>query len=292
MVVSSACMIVAIMMQTVSIHRTPGAMVSYSGGFIGALSWRRRADLVLRRREAASKACPELGEGDGSSKRPAWKASVPSDRSFWSILRGSCFARAPQDEGGEFPRRSLREGSLGVGEALPDVVDEVGEVGEQALHGANAAGVDREIGAHAGAQVARVLVGAEAEAQGHPLDDLDPVAARVLRRQDRELRARARSDRTDRPVPDPAGERIDRHGCGLAGADIGHVRLFRVGVDPEAIVGDDSEYWLPGGGDPAEFDLRHLRRHAVDRGEDFGVAQVALRVLDAGLRLDVFGEIV
>src|SRR5208283_4275763 len=212
MVVSSACMIVAIMMHTVSIHRTPGAMVSYSGGFIGALSSWRRAALVLRRREAA---CPELGEGDGSSKRSAWKASVPSDRSLWSILRGSCLARAPQEEGGEL-RRSLREGSLGVGEALPDVVDEVGEVREQALHGANAAGVDREIGAHAGAQVAHVLVGAEAEAQGHPLDDLDPVAARVLRRQDRELRARARSDRTDRPVPNPAGERVDRHGRGLA----------------------------------------------------------------------------
>ena len=34
MVVPSACMIVAIMMQTVSIQRTVGAMVSYSGSFI------------------------------------------------------------------------------------------------------------------------------------------------------------------------------------------------------------------------------------------------------------------
>src|SRR5208337_620045 len=142
MVVSSACMTVAIMMQTVSAHRTDGAMVSYSGWLIGApdlsprglrsRSPRHPTDLVLRRREAASK--------DGSSARLASKAHA----SFWSIPRGSCFARAPRDErGGRQPalsgswlcrQRSFHQGGLGGGEALHHVVRPVGEVGEHALH--------------------------------------------------------------------------------------------------------------------------------------------------------------
>ena len=42
------------------------------------------ADLVLRRREAASKACPEPGEGDDSSARIVEKADSSSDASLHS----------------------------------------------------------------------------------------------------------------------------------------------------------------------------------------------------------------
>ena len=63
--------------------------------------------------------------------------------------------------------------------------------------------------------------------------------------------------------------------------DVGEVGFLRIGVDPEAAVGDDREHRLAGRRDAAELDLRHLRRDAVDRREDIGVAQVALGVLEA-----------
>ena len=130
-------------------------------------------------------------------------------------------------------------------------------------------GVDRDVGAHAGAQAGHVLIGVEAEAQRNALHDLDPIAAGVLRRQDRELRAGAGRDRTDGAMPFPAGERVDRHRRGQAGVNVGQVGFLRVAVDPEAGVGDDREDGLTGVRDAAELDLRRpasrRRRSAPSR---------------------------
>ena len=60
-------------------------------------------------------------------------------------------------------------------------------------------GVDFDIHAHAGAQQVRVLALVEGDAHRHALHHLHPVAAGVLRRQDRELRAGAGA--TDCTVP-------------------------------------------------------------------------------------------
>src|SRR4051812_10949243 len=59
------------------------------------------------------------------------------------------------------------------------------------------AGVDLDVGAHAGAQAAQRRIGVELHPQRHALHHLDPVAAGVLWRQDRELRAGAGTYRFD-----------------------------------------------------------------------------------------------
>ncbi len=87
-----------------------------------------------------------------------------------------------------------------------------------------------------------VLVGVEAEAQRHALHHLDPIAARVLRRQDRELRAGAGRDRADPALELAPGEGVDRHARRLAGVNVSEVRLLRIGVDPQAAVFDDGEH--------------------------------------------------
>ena len=73
--------------------------------------------------------------------------------------------------------------------------------------------------------------------------------------------------------------------------DVGQVRFLRIGVDPEAGVGDDREHRLAGRRDTPDLDLGHLRRYAVDRRDDLGVAQIAFGVLEARLRLHVVGKV-
>ena len=134
-----------------------------------------------------------------------------------------------------------------------------GEIAEEGLQAALATGVDRDDGAHAGAQTLGVLVRREAEAQRHALDDLDPVAAGVLRRQDRELRAGARRDRANRPMPIAARKRVDGDRRRQSLVHVGQVGFLGIGVDPKPLVGDDGEHRLSRRSDAAELDLRHLR---------------------------------
>src|SRR5579864_511522 len=70
-------------------------------------------------------------------------------------------------------------------------------------------GRDAELHAHADTQ--RRLAGdvVDADAERNALDDLDPVAAAVLRRQQREARSRRRADAVDRTGPFLAGIAID-----------------------------------------------------------------------------------
>src|SRR6516225_612351 len=87
---------------------------------------------------------------------------------------------------------SSHEGGLGAGNAPDEVARQLPEALDHAGKRALSTRIDREIGAHARSQAARVIVRIEAEAQRHALDNLDPVAARILRRKDRELRSGAR----------------------------------------------------------------------------------------------------
>ena len=107
------------------------------------------------------------------------------------------------------------------------------EVAPQSAERALAPGVDGEDRAHAGAKVGDVLIGVEGKAQRHALHHLDPVAAGVLRRQNRELRAGSRRDRGNPAAPFAPRKRVDRHRRGLAGAHVGEVQFLRVGVDPQ-----------------------------------------------------------
>ncbi len=186
---------------------------------------------------------------------------------------------------------SLRRSSRARGASAHQAVEPRRRDRRARLQRAHAAGVDREIGAHAGAQVRGVLVGGEAEAQRHALHDLDPVAAGVLRRQDRELRAGARRDRADLcpSTPGPGRRRSSRSPAGPRGRRSGP-NSFGLPSTHRPLSATTANTGWPAGGDAAEFDLRHLRRDAVDRREHLGVAQVALGVVEPRLRLDVFGE--
>ena len=81
----------------------------------------------------------------------------------------------------------------------------------------------------------------DADAHRNALHDLDPVAAGVLRRQQREARGGGRADAVDRAGPSLAriGVDVDRHL--LAGPDIGQLGLLRARLDPDVIGRDDAE---------------------------------------------------
>src|SRR5260370_2116379 len=64
-------------------------------------------------------------------------------------------------------------------------------------------GIDVDGDAHAGAQDRIVRLAIDADAHRDALDDLDPITARVLRRQDRELRPAPRPDPLPAAPPHP-----------------------------------------------------------------------------------------
>src|SRR5258708_3276476 len=78
-------------------------------------------------------------------------------------------------------------------------------------------GVDCRVDAHAGLQLAdELVVLVEIDPYWHALHHLDEIARRVLRRQDRELRAGAGRQRADRSLEQMIGEGIDFERDGLA----------------------------------------------------------------------------
>src|SRR6476660_8766698 len=150
--------------------------------------------------------------------------------------------------------------------------------------------VDGDADAHAGAQSRGVLVLVEGDAYGHALHDLDPVPARVLRRQDRELRAGARADGQHATGEGVVRERVDVERRRLADAQVGKVGLLRIGIDPRLLVIDDAQHRRARADKTTELDVVHLRRSAGDRRTDNRIRQVTLRIFYRALRLHVFGE--
>src|SRR3984893_5004060 len=96
-----------------------------------------------------------------------------------------------------------RSPDLGLGTAAALMASEY--VGERAP----VFGVDVDVHAHAGAQ--RRIVGLALDLPPHAdaLHDLHPIAARVLRRQQRELGAARGADALDRSRPGAVGIRVD-----------------------------------------------------------------------------------
>src|SRR4029078_5290387 len=98
---------------------------------------------------------------------------------------------------------------------------------EQGRQRAAMVGVDRGIDAHAGLQFAnKLVVLVEIDSHRDALHYLDEIARRILRRQDRELRAGAGRERPDRALEHMIGEGIDLDRNGLPDRDIGEIRLF------------------------------------------------------------------
>src|SRR4051812_23927936 len=81
---------------------------------------------------------------------------------------------------------------------------------EQGWQRAMMVGVDGGVDAHAGLQLAdELVVLVEIDPYRDALHHLDEIARRVLRRQDRELRAGARRERADRSLEHMIGEGVD-----------------------------------------------------------------------------------
>ncbi len=83
------------------------------------------------------------------------------------------------------------------------------------------------------------LVRIEGDPHGYALHDLDPVASRVLRRKQREGRARSRSESSDRAVILHAASvhiAIERHR--LPDTNIRELRLLEVRIDPYLVQRD------------------------------------------------------
>ena len=78
--------------------------------------------------------------------------------------------------------------------------------GQEVRQATRMTGVDIDFDAHAGAQRRQALVaGIDAHAHRDALHDFHPVAAGVLRRQQRELLRRRRADALDGAVPSASG---------------------------------------------------------------------------------------
>ena len=99
------------------------------------------------------------------------------------------------------------------------------------------------VDAHAGPQLLHELVVlVEIDPHRHALHHLDEIARRVLRRQDRELRAGAGRERADRALERVVGERIDLERHRLADRDIGEIGFPSDWRRPRAWTSDDAEH--------------------------------------------------
>ena len=157
-------------------------------------------------------------------------------------------------------------------------------------------GVDR----HAGAQ--EVLLGdilRHADAHRQPLHDLGEVAGGVVRRQQREYRARGRRDAVDHAgeFAEAVGIDLDRHR--LAGTDALQLGFFIVGVDEDLVERHQIAEPLAGLDHVADID-ETVGERAVDRRAHEGEVEIALgfgkhglqfRELRAGLGLLRFGHL-
>ena len=85
-----------------------------------------------------------------------------------------------------------------------------------------------------------VLAVGEAHPERHALHHLDPVAAGVLRRQQRELRAGAGADRADLALQRLVRIGVEPHLDRLAPAHVGEVGLLVVRLDPGVVGGDEA----------------------------------------------------
>ena len=103
---------------------------------------------------------------------------------------------------------------------------------EQVRERAAMVGVDGGVDAHAGLQLAdEFVVLVEIDPHRNALHHLDEIPGRILRRQDRKLRAGAGRERTDRALEYMVGECVDVERDALADRDIGEIGFLRIGID-------------------------------------------------------------
>src|SRR3954454_21174678 len=141
------------------------------------------------------------------------------------------------------------------------------------------ADVGREAGDHRPAGIA-----VDRDPNRHPLPHLDPIAARILRRQNRELRAGAGTDAGDVANDVEAGIGVDLDPGALADIHVAEVGLLVIGLDiggPAPDQGDDRHAGDRGG---ADLEPVGLADDSVGGGADLGPRKVEQRLLAGGSR--------
>ncbi len=128
------------------------------------------------------------------------------------------------------------------------------------------------------------LTGVEPDLHRQPLDDLDPVARGILRRQERKARARPGGERIHLAIEGPVGERVDAHFRRHARPDALELGLLVVRDDPDVVERHDGEKRLPHLRHLAKLD-RSLGNHAVDGRAHVRVVELQLGVGEVGLGL-------
>ena len=145
--------------------------------------------------------------------------------------------------------------------------------------------IDRHIGAESGLQYEAVLEIGQLQANRHALHDLHPVAGRVFRRQQRELRTRTGAHAGDRGGKFPARISVQLDGRRLARAHACELNFLEVRLDPHIAGGHQRKQRRGRRNGIAHLQLLDLGHDPVGRGTDHGIGQIELCAIESGLRL-------
>ena len=99
--------------------------------------------------------------------------------------------------------------------------------------------IDFNYGAHAGTQRRLIRAIKQLELDRDALDDLDPVASRILWRQQREFRAGRHADALHFGAPDMGRVAVDLNDRILANLYMREVGFLEVGFHPDIVGSDD-----------------------------------------------------
>ena len=105
------------------------------------------------------------------------------------------------------------------------------------------------------------------------------------------MRTGARAHCDDGAGESVVGETVDVERRLLSDAQVGKVRLFRIGLDPRRLIVDHAEHRGAGSNKAAELDVVHLRGGARHRRAHDRMVEIALRVVENGLGLGVFWKL-
>ena len=146
--------------------------------------------------------------------------------------------------------------------------------------------LEQHAGDHRQSNEQRLFVGVvidQLDADRQSLHDFDEISGGVLRRQQRQGRTGPHGEAADPPVENalPAIH-VDVELHVLTDAQIGQLRLFEVGVDPDLGERPDGHQALPGLHVVARIDVP-ARDHAADFGKDVAVAEVQFCLVEIGL---------
>ena len=134
---------------------------------------------------------------------------------------------------------------------------------ERMAPGAAIAGVDPHGDTDAREQRPARIDLVKLKAYRQTLDDLDPIAGRVLRRQDREIRSGARTHADDMRLEGAIRISVDVDGCLLTRTHVGQAGFAEIRLDPDASARQQREHGGSGIDEVADLQVIDPRHDAV-----------------------------